>query len=117
MSSIRKDEIVFGIVTGIEDYGIFVNVDNYSGLIHISEISENFVRNVHDYANIGDKIRVKVLEVDENKHHLKLSIKEFEKNKTKAKREKIKETSQGFTTLHENTKKWIEEKIKELTTN
>ena len=58
MSNFKVNDEVTGIVTGIESYGIFVNVDEYSGLIHISEISENFVRNVGDFAIVGDKIKV-----------------------------------------------------------
>ena len=55
MNKYRKEQIVEGVVTGIEDYGIFVNIDNeYTGLIHISEISDDFVRNINDYVNKGD---------------------------------------------------------------
>ena len=50
----KKGNIVTGCVTGIEKYGIFVSLDNYySGLVHISEISDSFVRNINDYVNIG----------------------------------------------------------------
>lgn len=114
MSSLKEGDIVFGIVTGIESYGIFVSVDDYSGLVHISEISENFVRNVGDYANVGDKLKVKILEKNDKDHQLKLSIKEFEKSKKRAKREKIIETSQGFNTLQDNLGIWVNEKISEL---
>ena len=51
-------KIVTGKVTGIEKYGIFVNLDDYySGLVHISEISDSFVRNIDDYVNIGEYIK------------------------------------------------------------
>ena len=43
-------DIVQGCVTGIEKYGVFVNLDEYyTGLIHISEVSDLYVRNVNDY--------------------------------------------------------------------
>ena len=53
MSKYEKGKIITGCVTGVENYGIFVTLDEYySGLIHISEISNNFVRNINDYVNI-----------------------------------------------------------------
>ena len=50
MSKYENGKIVTGCVTGIENYGIFVSLDEYySGLIHISEISHGFVKDVHDF--------------------------------------------------------------------
>ena len=52
MSKYFKNEVVEGCVTGIEKYGIFVTLDEYySGLIHISEISDNFVRDINKFVN------------------------------------------------------------------
>ena len=57
MSKYEKGEIVLGCVTGIEKYGIFVNLDEYySGLIHISEVSSSFVRYIHDFVKLGETI-------------------------------------------------------------
>ena len=65
MKKYKNGEIVTGCVTGIEKYGIFVSLDDYySGLIHISEISDNFVRNIGDYVKIGETIKARV--IDEN---------------------------------------------------
>lgn len=114
MAEIQVGKIVDGKVTGLETYGIFVSIDDYTGLVHISEISDNFVRNVNDYARVGDKIKVKILEIDEEKHQLKLSIKEFENNNKVPKREKIRETSTGFSSLAEKLPEWIEDKMYEI---
>ena len=93
MSKYKNGEIVFGCVTGIEKYGIFVNLDEYySGLIHISEVSSAFVRNIHDYVKVGETIKVKVLEEDEKAHQVKLSIKDFDYRIGKKKIEKIQES-------------------------
>ena len=90
MKKYKNGEIVTGCVTGIEKYGIFVSLDNYySGLVHISEISDSFVRNINDYVNIGETINVKILDVDENDFHLKLSIKNIDYRINKKKRAKI----------------------------
>lgn len=115
MAKYETGEIVLGCVTGIEKYGIFVNLDEYySGLIHISEVSSSFVRNINDYVKIGETIKVKVLEEDEKSHHVKLSIKDFEYRIGKKKNEKIAETNNGFSTLHSKLEQWIEEKYNEL---
>ena len=64
---IKKGEIVYGKVTNILGYGAFVTVDNYDGLIHISEFSDNFVRSIKDYVTVGQQVKLKVLDVDEGK--------------------------------------------------
>ena len=79
MPKYQVGDIVTVSVTGVEKYGIFVGLDEYySGLIHISEISSGFVRNVNDYVNLGEVIRAKVLEIDEDTLHVKLSIKDID---------------------------------------
>ena len=111
MKKYENGEIVTGCVTGIEKYGVFVNLDEYySGLIHISEISENFVRNIHDFVKIGETIKVRVLDENTKEHHVKLSIKNLDYRITKKNIGKIKETSLGFLTLEQELKHWIKEK-------
>ena len=118
MTRYEKDEVVIGYVTGIEKYGIFVNLDEYyNGLIHISEISPNFVRNVNDYVNIGETIKMRILSVDEKNHKVKLSIKNLNYKMRKRKRAKIEETPLGFSTLENNLSGWIEEKLSEIDKN
>ncbi len=115
MKKYKTGEIVSGCVTGIEKYGVFVNLDEYySGLIHISEISDNFVRNIHDYVKIGETINVKILDENPKEHHVKLSIKNIDYRIMQKKSKKINETSQGFSTLKKQLNVWIAEKITEL---
>ncbi len=110
MSKFYKDEIVEGCVTGVESYGIFVTLDEYySGLIHISEISDGFVRDINKVANIGETIRVRVLDSDDDTFHVKLSIKNLN-YRMKRKSVKIEETIHGFSTLKDNLPRWIEQK-------
>jgi len=113
---IKKGRIVYGTVTGIETYGIFVSCDDYyTGLIHISEISHGFVKNINDFVKVGDIIFVEVLDVDEELGHLKLSIKNIEyKKRMVVKRKKIKETSLGFNTLEYKLPIWIKESLKKI---
>ena len=109
-------KIVKGTVSGITDYGIFLTLDDYySGLIHISEISDGFVKNVGDYAKVGDIISAKVIEVDHKSNHLKLSIKNVNYNKKcNIKRKRIVETGKGFFSLKYKLPIWIEENLKKI---
>lgn len=111
-----KGRILKGVVTGIEPYGVFVQFgDYYSGLIHISEISEGFVKDPADYVKIGEIINVKIIDVDEQMGHLKLSIKNIQyKEKKPTKRRKIIETPLGFKTLGYKLPFWIEESLKNI---
>ena len=116
MSKYRKGNIVKATVTGIESYGVFVSFDEYyTGLIHISEISNNFVKDITDYVNIGDVISVKILEIDDEEGHLKLSIKDIDYKKIKRiTRHKIKETPLGSKTLAYHLPIWIEHSLKKI---
>lgn len=116
MSKIKKGRIIRGTVTGIESYGVFVSCDDYySGLIHISEISHGFVKNINDFVKIGDLILVEVLDVDEELGHLKLSIKNIEyKKNIPIRRKRIRETSLGFKTLEYKLPIWIEDYLKKI---
>ena len=99
---------VRGKVTGIEDYGIFLLLDDKTvGLIHISEISDYFVKNIEDYAKIDDTIEAEIIEIDEDKNQLKLSLKRMNNGNHK----KIVETKSGFSTLKEKLDDWIKEKL------
>ena len=111
MLKYEKGKIVTGCVTGIEKYGVFIGLDEfYCGLIHISEISNNFVKNVNDYVSIGETIKVKVVETDEENYHVKLSIKDIDYRFNKREQKKVKEIGEGFLLLKENLEKWIKEK-------
>lgn len=105
----EKNKIVKGIVSGITEYGIFVKLDDYySGLIHISEISDKFVSNINDYVKIGDNIKVLILDVDDESCHLKLSIKSLN-SAVRKNNHPIIETSHKFSTLEKKLNFWIDE--------
>lgn len=115
MGRYKKGDIVKGTVTGIENYGAFISLkEYYSGLIHISEISYQFVKDVNDFLQIGETIFVEVLEVDDDTCQCKLSIKNINyRQKTKPFRKRhITETSHGFHTLETMLPLWIEKKLK-----
>ncbi len=115
MTKYKVGDIITGCVTGIEKYGVFVNLDEfYTGLIHISEVSNLFVRDINDYVEIGQTIKCKVIDVIDEENHLKLSIKDIDYQVGKKKLKKIVETEHGFETLEKMLPKWEEEKLTEL---
>lgn len=73
--SLKIGDAVTGVVTGVVDYGAFVNVDGIEGLVHISEISWERVSNPSDYVKVGDTIEAKIIAID--KDRLSLSIKQL----------------------------------------
>lgn len=114
MKKYKRGEIVTGYVTGIEKYGIFVNIDDkYTGLIHISEITNTYVRNIYDYAKVGQNIKAKVIEEQKN-NQIKLSIKDLNYSVNSTKVTKINETKKGFSTLALMLNQWIDEKNREM---
>ncbi len=113
MGKYEVGKIVNGVVSGVENYGIFVKFDEYySGLIHISEISTGFVRDPSHYVKIGETIQVEILSVDEKLGQLKLSIKNITyQEKTIKRKKKIVETPHGFQTLAYHLPFWIRENL------
>lgn len=58
---------VTGKVSGITNFGAFVNLgNNQTGLVHISEVSDGFVKDIHDVLSVGDDVTVKVLSVGDD---------------------------------------------------
>lgn len=111
MSDYKEGSIIKCQVTGVEKYGIFINTENdYTGLIHISEVSNSFVRDVNDYVKVGEEIYCQVLEVDENNKQLKLSIKNINYKST-VDDKKIQESRLGFLPLKNALPGWIEDKL------
>ena len=112
MEIYKKDDIVTGKVTGIEGYGVFLSFDNgYTGLIHISEISKSFVRNVNDFVELNEEIKARVIDIDENNKKLKLSLIGVDYRKNHKNRQGIIETNKGFSTLRNCLDDWILSKI------
>lgn len=114
MDLFKIGDIIKGQVTGIESYGIFININaEFNGLIHISEISENFVKDINDFVTIGETIYCKILDIDEKNCNLKLTIKNIN-YKAKSENAKFNETVRGFSLLKDNLDGWISEKLDDL---
>ena len=79
--SIEVGSIVEGVVTGITNFGAFVELpEGKVGLVHISEVADEYVRDVHDFLKEKDKVKVKVLTIDD-RGKIGLSIKQLQEKK------------------------------------
>lgn len=74
-SKLNVGDTVEGVITGVIDFGAFVNVQGIEGLIHISEISWERVEDPRKYVSVGDKITAKIISID--KERLSLSLKQL----------------------------------------
>lgn len=75
---LKVGDTVTGIVTGVVDFGVFVNVEGIEGLIHISEISWERVNSPSDYVKVGQSVEAKIISID--KERLSLSMKQLTKD-------------------------------------
>jgi small subunit ribosomal protein S1 len=85
---LKVGDLVKGVVTGVVDFGAFVNVDGIEGLIHISEISWERVNNPGDYVKVGDTVEAKIIAID--KDRLSLSLKQLQEDPWAKEVEKFK---------------------------
>lgn len=123
---IEVGSVVTGKVTGIQPYGAFVAIDeNTQGLVHISEVTHGFVKDINEHLKVGDEVSVKVLSIDEAAGKIGLSIRATQEapaqteapkaKKAPRKRQaaaatyKQEEAPQGFNTLKDKLQEWIEQ--------
>jgi uncharacterized protein len=75
LAELQPDQWLTGTVRNIVDFGVFVDVGvGEDGLIHISELSENYVRSPYDVVCVGDSVRVRVVRIDTEKRRIALSM-------------------------------------------
>ena len=116
-------QIIEGEITGIKPYGAFVILDDdTSGLIHISEISDEFVRDIEYFMSKGEKIIAKVIDIDPKTNQLRLSLKALNyshRKKRKSysdvnKRPLLPKSEIGFKSLEKQLPKWLKERTKDM---
>ena len=77
IKDLQPGMVLTGTVRNVIDFGVFVDIGvHQDGLVHISQISEKFLKHPSEALAVGDVVKVKVLEVDEKKKRISLSIKQ-----------------------------------------
>ena len=77
INDLKSGMVLTGTVRNVIDFGVFVDIGvHQDGLVHISEIANKFLRHPSEILSVGEPVKVKVLEVDEKKKRISLSIKQ-----------------------------------------
>ena len=73
--TLKAGNIIEGTVINITNFGAFIDVEGKTGLVHISEVADTFVKDIREHLKEQDKVKVKVISVDDN-GKISLSIKQ-----------------------------------------
>ena len=77
MKDLKPGMVLTGTVRNVIDFGAFVDIGvHQDGLVHISQISSKFIKHPSEVLTVGDVVKVVVLDVDEKKNRIGLSIKQ-----------------------------------------
>jgi small subunit ribosomal protein S1 len=90
IESLKEGESYTGKVTSLADFGAFVNVNGADGLVHLSEISWDRVQHPSEVLEVGQEVRVKVINIDKEKRRIGLSIRALQSDPWQHKVEKFK---------------------------
>lgn len=113
MKEYQVGEIIEGTITSIRDFGaIMIFEDDRKGLLHISEVANVFIRNIHKYLKIGKTYQVKIIGIEED-GFLKLSMSKITDEEKEIfhskgiKKEKIDPEFVDYSALREKLSEWI----------
>ncbi len=110
-------QIVIGKVINVKPYALFLEFeDGVTGLLHISEISDAFIRDIEKYGSKGDEMKVVIVSIDENNGFLRVSYKrvppeEAYSTHTNSVRKAPDTNEDDFAPLAERLPEWIEETL------
>ena len=80
LEDLKEGDVISGVVRNVVDFGAFVDIGvHQDGLVHISQISDSFVKHPSEVLKVGDRVDVKVLSVDVQKKRISLTMKGIEK--------------------------------------
>ena len=113
-------DLIIGKITSVKPYALFLSFEGgSSGLLHISELSDSYIRDIEKYGSIGDEIKVKVISIDDANGFLRVSYKkvpEEERYSTHVNEARIylEESEKDFSELEKKLPIWIEETLKKV---
>ena len=80
LDDLQIGDVKDGKISSIVSFGAFVDIGGMDGLVHVSELSWRHVENPNEVVKVGDKVTVKVLEIDNDKERISLSIKQVKED-------------------------------------
>ncbi len=116
-------DLIIGKVTSVKPYAIFLEFeDGVKGLLHISELSDAYIRDIEKYGSVGDEIKVKILSIDSTNGFLRVSYKQVPQEElysthVNESRIYLDEDEKDFSVLGEKLPTWISETLKKVKEN
>lgn len=110
-------QIIKGDITGIQPYGAFVSLDSHTqGLVHVSEIQAGYTKNIHQYLEIGQKVRVQIIDIDEYTKKISLSLRTLADHSPASPYQRKRYFTNrnkniGFRSIQEQMPNWIEDTL------
>lgn len=120
MQNYNVGDFIVGTISEIRNYGAVITFDKgYSGFLHIKQVSENYISNLHTYLKQGADIKVKIIEKNEEDNFFRLSLKDVPYNEriifAKPRRHtKINQQEINFEPLKNKLPEWIIEALEEI---
>lgn len=116
-------QIIIGTVTNVKPYALFMEFeDGVSGLLHISEISDSFIRDIEKFGTKGDQLKVKIVSIDENNGFLRVSLKKvpqeeaYSTHNNNVRKAPVAEEA-DFAPLAEKLPEWIADTLEQAKRN
>ncbi|WP_218080839.1 S1 RNA-binding domain-containing protein [Anthocerotibacter panamensis] len=109
MNKLEQYQVVTGRVRGIKPYGAFIDIGGVSGLLHISEISHDHIETPHSVFNVGDEIKVMVIDLDAERGRISLSTKQLEETPG----EMVQNSAQVFAAAEDRAEKFRQKLLAE----
>jgi small subunit ribosomal protein S1 len=75
--NVKKDQVVYGFVRNITDYGAFIDLGGADGFLYLNEITWGRITHPKEYLRIGDEVKVKITEIDHDKERISVSMKQL----------------------------------------
>lgn len=123
-TTLKIGDIILGQVTGIQNYGVFVQLnDTTQGLIHISECKHGYIQNIDEFIKVGQEIKVKIIDIDEYTGKISLSLRALQSTNTPpfparhGKLPKRRAPKIGFKSLGKAMPSHIEQALKDIETD
>ncbi|MBU5486266.1 RNA-binding protein S1 [Clostridium sp. MSJ-11] len=121
--TLKAGNILEGTVVNITGFGAFVEIEGKTGLVHISEVSDSYVKDIRSFLKEKDKVKVKIISVDDN-GKISLSIKQAEPQKKSVRpieidwnKEKEKQSPKDFEDRMLKFLKESEERLQDIKKN
>ena len=110
-------QLIIGKVESVKPYALFLSFeDDAKGLLHISEISDSYIRDIEKYGSVGDEIKVKILSIDEHNGFMRVSLKQVPEEDrysthSNDKRHVPEIDKEAFKDLESHLEGWIKETL------